>query len=111
MTDYQWALIRALAKCTFYPGSFDKRFMHDLAEKPKTAELSEKQDLQLRRIGWSKRAQLGQSIEVTRPPELGPDPEEVASQRDRAKLAAWNAGIPIREKAVDDLFPDDAFQP
>lgn len=33
MNCAQWSLIRRLAKCTFYPGSWPKRFVRDMAAR------------------------------------------------------------------------------
>lgn len=43
MTPRQKAIIRDLSRCTFLPGSFEKRFVRDMATKPDDYELSEKQ--------------------------------------------------------------------
>ncbi len=107
MTDDQWTLIRALARCSYYPGSFDKRFIHDLAEKPRDATLSEKQDAQLQRIAWSKRRQLGPGIAVTPPPGQGSSSAVVPNPAEVRRLRAWNAGAPIRERLIDDLWPEN----
>lgn len=109
MTDAQYQLIQALSRCSMLPGTWDKRFTHDLAEKPKTYALSDRQDEFVRRLAYKYRKQITAqhpNLAIERPAELGPDPERVASEQEYAKLRAWNSGAPIREKEVDDLWPE-----
>lgn len=110
MTDAQAQLIQALARCSMLPGTFDKRFTHDLAEKPRGYALSDRQDEFVRRLAYKYRKQLAAqnpNLATPRPAEMGPDPERVASEQEYAKLKAWNSGQPIREQEVDDLWPDE----
>lgn len=43
MTELEFAAISALQFVTYLPGSWDKRFVRDMASKPRDYELSEKQ--------------------------------------------------------------------
>lgn len=97
MTDLDYRTIQALARCSFQPGSWPKRFVRDLATYPPERELSEKQQAALARIAWLFRKQLArQGIVVeTRPPDIGPDPKAAATQRELEALKAWNEGKPL----------------
>lgn len=96
MTESDYRTIQALARCSFQPGSWPKRFVRDLASYPPDKDLTEKQQAALARVAWHYRKQLvrhGIAIE-TRPPDVGPD-VEAANQRDLEKLKAWNEGKPL----------------
>lgn len=97
MTETDYRTIQALSKCSFYPGSWTKRFVRDLASYPRDKELSEKQQAALGKVAWHYRKQLaGHGIAVeTRPPSIGPDREAAALQRDLDALKAWNEGKPL----------------
>jgi len=43
MTEQEYALIQRLSRCTFYPGSFDKRFIKTLMAYDTDQPLSERQ--------------------------------------------------------------------
>lgn len=110
MTEAQSQLIQALTRCSMLPGTFDKRFAHDLAEKPANYALSDRQDEFVRRLAYKYRKQIAAqnpNLAVERPAELGPDPEVAQVNSERDKLKAWNSGQPIREKEVADLWPDE----
>lgn len=99
MTDADYRTIQALACCHFYPGSWVKRFVRDLATFPREKELSEKQAAALARVAWHYRKQLarhGVAVETRPPDALGTDREARAAQRDQEALDAWNNGEPIR---------------
>jgi hypothetical protein len=58
--DYE-TLIRQLSRCKFLPGSWDKRFVRDLAARlhpGETLELTDNQRAQLDRLAHSYRKQL-----------------------------------------------------
>lgn len=99
MTDADYRTIQALAHCSFYPGSWVKRFVRDLSTYPREKELTEKQALALAKVAWHYRKQLarhGVAIETRPPGVLGTDREARQSQSDRDALEAWNKGEPIR---------------
>jgi hypothetical protein len=96
MSETDYRTIQALARCSFQPGSWPKRFVRDLASYPRDKELTEKQQAALARVAWHYRKQLarhGVAVE-TRPPGVGPDPE-AANQRELEQLKAWNEGKPL----------------
>lgn len=110
MTDAQHQLIQALSRCSMQPGTWDKTFTHDMAQKPRTYDLSPRQDEFVRRLAYKYRKQItaaNPNLAIERPPEMGPDPEVAQAASERAKLAAWNRGTPIREQEVADLWPDE----
>lgn len=96
MTDLDYRTIQALARCSFQPGSWVKRFVRDLASYPREKALSKKQQAALARTAWHYRKQLSKhGIAVTeRPAGVGPDPE-AANQRELQKLRDWNEGKPL----------------
>lgn len=59
MESEHYAAIQTLAKCSFYPGSFEKRFVRSLAEKSMDDALSEKQIAALKKIARKYRKQIG----------------------------------------------------
>jgi hypothetical protein len=115
VTDEQQAQLYALNGCTFGVGSFDKRFVRDLAAAPKDTELTERQDWYLRRTYYRYRKQIGHKAprpaDYDAPPEkhstieeleredldsmadyLKPTQLEKRQARERMKLEAWNGG-------------------
>jgi hypothetical protein len=78
MTDQQQRWIEELSHCSFYPGSWDKRFVRDLATFPPEQELSEKQAAALARVAWRYRKQRGE-------PGMAKPPGE-ATDEEKAKL-------------------------
>ena len=91
MTPEQFSLIQRLSKCTFLPGSFEKRFVRNLAEYTVKDEISAKQQRYLEKLHYRYRRQLHE-------PDF-PMPEwmvrERAREREEAdikRLAQWNAG-------------------
>ncbi len=58
MTPEQHDLIHKLSRCTFLPGSYEKRFVRDLSSCPPEQELTEKQARFLLKVGWRYRRQL-----------------------------------------------------
>lgn len=98
MNDIDYRTIQALARCSFYPGSWVKRFVRDVSTYPREKELSEKQAAALAKVAWHYRKQLARHgvVVETRPPGvLGVDKEAQQSQADRAALEAWNEGKPL----------------
>lgn len=62
MTAEQIEFAAKLSRCTFLPGSYDKRFvrdMHAIAENKPEQELTEKQDAYLRTLMHRYRRQIG----------------------------------------------------
>ena len=95
MTDTDYKTIQALARCSFQPGSWVKRFVRDLAAMPVDTVLSDKQLAALNRTAWHYRKQLsgfGIAIETRPPDALGVDKWAVQSQREQAALEGWNTG-------------------
>lgn len=88
MTDQQRKWIEELSHCSFYPGSYDKRFVRDLASQPRDKELTEKQAAFLERIAWRYRKQRGDPNMAR--PEGSWSERDVT--RDQEKLKAWNEG-------------------
>lgn len=100
MTETDYNILQALARCSFQPGSWVKRFVRDLAAMPTDAVLSEKQQAALHRTAWHYRTQLsrfGIAIETRPPDALGTDKWAVQSQREQALLDGWNAGRKLYE--------------
>jgi hypothetical protein len=121
VTPEQKRMIEALSGCRFGVGSFDKRFVRDmafvLAHKPET-ELTLRQEWFLRRTFWRYRRQLRQPNmpkpdDYDTPPIkpstvaeieregledtakwLRPSALERRQMRDRERLARWNAAAP-----------------
>ena len=91
MTDQQQKWIQELARCIFQPGSWEKRFVRDLATMPPEKELTEKQAAALHRTAYRYRKQRGDP-NMARPDGVGRD--DVAAAYDA--LEAWNKGEPIR---------------
>jgi hypothetical protein len=58
MTDEQYAAIQLLTRCTFLPGSYEKRFVGDMSLKLKTDELTERQSAFLARVAYRYRGQI-----------------------------------------------------
>lgn len=58
MTTEQHQLIARLAKCSFLPGSFEKRFIRDLSQKTPDYELGSKQAVYLEAMAHRYRKQL-----------------------------------------------------
>lgn len=81
MTPRQRAILRDLARCKFYPGSFEKRFVHDLNSRPDDYPLSEKQAAFLDKTHHRYREQIQnhweQGCEVWNEPEEDPDDIEM----------------------------------
>ena len=86
MTEQQQTWIAELSRCSFYPGSYDKRFVRDLATYPPDKELTEKQAAFLHKLAWRYRKQRGDKG-IQRP--AGTVEEE------QVKLKAWNEGKPL----------------
>lgn len=81
MTSRQKAIIRDLNRCTFLPGSYEKRFVRDMATKPDDYELSEKQAAFLDKVHHRYREQIQShweaGWEVWNEPEEDPDDIEM----------------------------------
>lgn len=81
MNTRQRAILRDLARCKFYPGSFEKRFVHDLNAKPDSYELSDKQAAFLDKTHHRYREQIMNhwqaGWEVWNEPEDEPDDAEM----------------------------------
>jgi len=90
MTELHWQIIQGLRGCTFLPGSWDKRFARDMETLGPCDMLSPKQEVQLERMAWRYRRQIGRAL-VPPPPKGTVD----ASVQDLQKLEAWNTGKPL----------------
>lgn len=96
MTEADYQTLQALAKCRFFPGSFEKRFVSNLASFAPHRELSERQRETLGNIAWSYREQLaGHGIIVTTKPARVLAAEQAEQAREREKLKSWNEGRPL----------------
>ena len=62
MTDHQYELARALARCSFSPGTTVKRFVRWASEQPRERDLTDKAAAFLERLGHSYRKQLGRCM-------------------------------------------------
>jgi hypothetical protein len=62
MTELERSLAQALARCIFLPGSWDKRFAHDMAAR---SNVTEKQAANITRLAWRYRKQLPPGIRPT----------------------------------------------
>lgn len=58
MTTDAYAAIQALARCTFLPGSFVKRFVKSMAALSEGIELTAKQEAFLKLTTWRYRKQI-----------------------------------------------------
>lgn len=88
MTEQQQKWIKELSECTFYPGSFDKRFVRHAQSWDAEKELTEKQADFLEKLAWRYRRQRGDE-QMSRP-------TGEIDARDVAKLLDWNEGKPLR---------------
>lgn len=119
MTNEEWTLVQALARINIPSGTFAKRFVHSLCEKPQTAPLSPKQSATLYKIAQTYRRQVnprfselviesvatelsaaGWLAEQTPngwrlTPPTAAKPKREPSRADLAKLKAWNEGKPL----------------
>lgn len=87
MEPLHYKCIQALSKCTFIPGSFEKRFVRDMETLGEYDMLSKKQTAFLERLAWRYRQQIGKKLVPSLPVE--------PSSRDLIKLAQWKKGEPI----------------
>lgn len=88
MDALHWHIIQELRQCSFYPGSYDKRFARDMATLGEYDMLSPKQAALLERLAWRYRRQIGREL-------VPPQKPEGATQSDLDKLHAWNEGKPL----------------
>lgn len=98
MDDLDYRTIQALARCTFPPASWVKRFVRNLAAYPPEKELSEKQRAALARTAWHYRKQLARHgiVVETRPPDaLGTDRGAYTTEAELQRLKDWNEGRPL----------------
>lgn len=58
MTDIERAAVAGLWRCTFLPGTWDKRFSRALAKRDASKPLSEKQQEWLWKLVWKYRRQI-----------------------------------------------------
>lgn len=94
MTDQQRKWIQELTRCTFQPGSWEKRFVRDLAALSPYDVLTERQAAALHRTAYRYRKQRG-NPGMPRPDDpLLSSRDDVAAAYDA--LDAWNKGEPIR---------------
>jgi hypothetical protein len=87
MTEQQQQWIAELSRCSFYPGSYDKRFVRDLESYSPDKELTEKQAAFLEKLAWRYRKQRGDAGMAR--------PAGTADSADLDKLAAWDEGKPL----------------
>lgn len=59
MTRDQLSKLRRLRGCTFVPAGFDKRFVRDMSSRPDDYEPTPRQAVQIERLWWRYRGQLG----------------------------------------------------
>jgi len=77
VNDEQMHMVKALRKCQFMPGSFEKRFVADMTYHDIAKELSPRQDWFLRRTYWRYRKQIGHSGE--KPDDFDSPPAKLAA--------------------------------
>jgi hypothetical protein len=58
VTERECLQVQCLCRCTFAPGSYAKRFVHDLATKSADYELSDKQERYLDKLYYMYRNQI-----------------------------------------------------
>lgn len=60
MTDQEWTMTMALSRCVMLPGSFQKRFVRDIADNYQAHDrsLSDKQRAYLSKLYYSYRKQI-----------------------------------------------------
>jgi hypothetical protein len=89
MTGEQAVLIEELMKCSFIPGTWDKRFVKSLGRKTHMDELSVDQIKWLNILAWKYRKQI--SVIVQKPDDY-PDKRKASPaycQEDQDKLQRW----------------------
>lgn len=65
MTARHYEALQALKLCTFYPGSWTKRFVRDLSALPQDAELTERQAEWVEKVAYRYRRQIGRRASPT----------------------------------------------
>jgi hypothetical protein len=75
MTDDERAAVAGLWRCTFLPGSWDKRFARALAQRDASKPLSDKQRDWLWRLVWKYRRQIPDA-RIVRVAQRYIDPQE-----------------------------------
>ncbi len=107
MDEARCRKVKYLALCTFRPGSYEKRFVRDMASQPADAELTIRQAHYIDLLYWHYRKQIAampgtDKPEVYRPGELMVDRAEEKPSRRRArdkaaeareKIDEWNAKV------------------
>lgn len=69
MTQTQHKLIKLLAECPMLPGSFDRRFVLDLAKKPIEYQLTDRQKFRIKQLVYKYRNHLkDKGVEITLEP-------------------------------------------
>lgn len=90
MTPEQIATAKALGNCSFPPGTADKRFARNmafLAEHSPEREITERKDLNLRRLAYRYRRQMPAAlVPAEKPADLPPKPPK--ARPDRTQTAA-----------------------
>lgn len=95
MTEQQRQWIAELAKCSFYPGSYDKRFIRDMEGRAADEALTEKQAAFLERLAYRYRRQRNDEG-MAKPAHYRKSPREIQTGVDDAeRLKAWNEGRPL----------------
>ena len=72
MTEEQILVAQALERCTFLPGSPEKRFARDMGSRSRTlhpAALTERQARHLARLAWRFRRQMPHTLVPAEKPE------------------------------------------
>lgn len=69
MDDFHYQAIQALWRCRFLPGSYDKRFIKDMAQLGPYDMLSIRQEQNIERLAYHYRKQLAR-VGYHAPPEL-----------------------------------------
>jgi hypothetical protein len=76
MTEHEITLAKALGRCSFMPGTNQKRFARDLAfvaENDPSREITERQRYYMELMAWRYRRQIPSSLVPDRkPPDLPP---------------------------------------
>jgi hypothetical protein len=93
VTGEQQRWLQLLSRCTFLPGSFEKRLVRSLAALGTHDLLTEKQAACLEKLAWKYRRQRGEP-HMERPVRVPAPDVAPPSRHDREQLKAWNEGKP-----------------
>lgn len=110
MTRHEREVARALGRCSFLPGSWEKRFAQDMADRADAAAaertaISGRQALCLERLAWKFRNQMPRHlVPDAEPPELPPrgkQPTKVTKKLPRRRRGGVGGGE-LTADAIED---------